>query len=111
MCEGVERNENIKRIIRPVFIRTFAVDAKFCPISLDPEHIIGGLMQDDARPHRIADVFSFLKDTFQNHIIALDIGKFIGQEVEWPPPYCPELTPCDFFHVGLFKGPSLSDWL
>lgn len=43
-------------------------------------------MQDSARRHRVAVVFSCLDDTFENYIITLDVEKFMGQGIEWLPP-------------------------
>ena len=53
-------------------------------------------MQDDARPHRTEQVFSFLHEYFWERVIALGYPKY------WPP-YLPDLTPCDYFLWGALK--------
>ncbi|GBN95789.1 hypothetical protein AVEN_79655-1 [Araneus ventricosus] len=49
-------------------------------------------MQDDARPHRTAEVFDVLSD----RVVALDYEKHTQSGMDWPP-FFPDLTPCDFF--------------
>lgn len=55
--------------------------------------------QDGAPAHRLIAVRNRLGELFQERVIAL------YRPVEWPP-RSPDLTPCDFFFVGSFKGQS-----
>ena len=59
-------------------------------------------MQDGARPHRIAYVFSFLGESLDNWINALNYLCFTGKGIDWPQ-YSPDLHPCDFFLWGTSK--------
>lgn len=58
--------------------------------------------QDGARPHRTAEVFDSLIDTFGNRIIGLDIERHTEGGIEWPP-YSPDITPLDYFLWGYLK--------
>lgn len=53
-------------------------------------------MQDGARPHRTAEVFSTLETIFGAHVIGLDFPAHAQGGIEWPP-YSPDLNPCDYF--------------
>ena len=58
--------------------------------------------QDGARPHRTADVFECLINAFRHRIIGLDVQKYGGEGLEWPP-FSPDLNPCDYFLWGFLK--------
>ena len=58
--------------------------------------------QDGARPHRTPEVFECLINTFRHRIIGLDVQKYGGDGLEWPP-YSPDINPCDFFLWGYLK--------
>ncbi|GBN95219.1 hypothetical protein AVEN_120653-1 [Araneus ventricosus] len=53
-------------------------------------------MQDGVRPHRTAEVFDFLSEHSDNHVVALYYEMRTKSGMVWPP-YSPDLTPCDFF--------------
>ena len=58
--------------------------------------------QDGARPHRTAEVFESLMDTFGNRIIGLDIERHAEGGIEWSP-FSPDITPLDYFLWGFLK--------
>ncbi|GBN01085.1 hypothetical protein AVEN_94206-1 [Araneus ventricosus] len=64
--------------------------------ALDDHWNASQFMQDGARPHRTPAVFDFLREHFNDRVIALDYDKHTGSGMAWPP-YSPDLTPCDFF--------------
>ena len=59
-------------------------------------------MQDGARPHRTAEVFSVLNQHFGDRVIGLDYPGSSLEGLEWPP-YSPDLNPCDYFLWGYLK--------
>ncbi|GBO34651.1 hypothetical protein AVEN_27957-1 [Araneus ventricosus] len=59
-------------------------------------------MQDGAYPHRTPAVFDFLREHFNDHVIALDYDKHTENGMAWHP-CSPHLTPYDFFLWGYLK--------
>lgn len=59
-------------------------------------------MQDGARPHRTAQVFSLLHNFFGSRLIGLDAPSRFAGAIEWPP-YSPDLNPCDFWLWSFLK--------
>lgn len=53
-------------------------------------------MQNDDRPHRMAEAFHFLNEHFDDRVISHNYCKRTGSGLNWPS-YFPCLTPCDFF--------------
>lgn len=53
-------------------------------------------MQDDDRPHRMAEAFHFLNEHFDDRVISHNYCKRTGSGLNWPT-YFPGFTPCDFF--------------
>ncbi|GBM82910.1 hypothetical protein AVEN_230477-1 [Araneus ventricosus] len=57
---------------------------------------------DGAHPHRTPAVIYFLREHFNDRIIALDYENHTESDMAWPP-YSPDLTPCEFFLWGYLK--------
>ena len=64
-------------------------------------------MQDGTRPHQTNEVFSYILEYFDNHIIALNYPYFTEKGMQWPP--CSiDLNLCDFFLWGHLKDANTS---
>ena len=64
-------------------------------------------MQDGTRPHQTNEVFSYILEYFDNHIIALNYPYFTEKGIQWPP--CSiDLNLCDFFLWGHLKDANTS---
>ena len=59
-------------------------------------------MKDSARSHRMAHVFNFPNENFDDSVIALDYPTHTGSGVDWSP-YSLDMKSCDFFLWGNLK--------
>lgn len=71
--------------------------------ALEDRENISWLRKDGACPHQTADVFHFLKQHFDDSIIALDYCKETVRRVNWPH-YSPDLPPYDSLYVGVYQN-------
>lgn len=108
---------DVKRMIGHIFIIGTVTGTSYWPRTFDPKYDNIGQSIDGTHPYRVANVFSWLENTFQNGIISLNTLKQhltlnTSQAAAWLPFMLDRnqlrIFPAASFEVPCFLGRSLN---